>query len=220
MINWLPPVPLTNRVEFPGLFTARAILLSIVSPFVAPVWRKAGYLRIEELFEGEYLTVSYQAIDFGKSRITIPAVSYRLSFEPVRDLIIIYPNTSISIYPLTLAESELIMPNYGPMPTSIGEQPVLDSIPTSFSAPQYLAATLPAAYQCLPANPARQTFAVTNTGTAPVFLDLDAPTSATKRFVSVAVNGTYVSDFPYVGAVFIWSTNATAQPCEIRDFIQ
>jgi hypothetical protein len=106
------------------------------------------------------------------------------------------------------------------MPTSIGEQPVLDSIPTSFSVPQYLAATLPAAYQCLPANPARQTFAVTNTGTAPIFLDLDAPTSATKRYISVVAGGTYVSDFAYVGAVFIWSTNATAQPCEIREFIQ
>jgi hypothetical protein len=132
MINWLPPVPLANRVEFPGLFTAKAILLSIVSPLVAPVWRKAGYLRIEELFAGEYLTVSYQAIDFGKSRIVIPATSYRLSFEPVRDLIVIYPNTTISIYPLTLAEFELIMPLSSPMPTTIGENPILDSIPTTF----------------------------------------------------------------------------------------
>jgi hypothetical protein len=219
MINWLPPVPLTGRVDFPGLFDARAILISITSP-LTPVWRKAGYLRIEELFEGEYLTVSYQAIDFGKSRITIPAVSYRLSFEPVRDLIIIYPNTSISIYPLTLSEFESVMPMYSPMPNVIGDQPVLDSTPTSFSAPQYLAATLPAAYQCLAANPARQTFAITNIGTVPVYVDLDAPTAINKRFTAIVAGGTYISDFPYVGAVFIWSTNATAQPCEIREFIQ
>jgi hypothetical protein len=184
------------------------------------VWRKAGYLRIEELFEGEYLTVSYQAIDFGKSRITIPAMSYRLSFEPVRDLIIIYPNTSISIYPLTLSEFESVMPMYSPMPTTIGDQPVLDSVPTSFSAPQYLAASLPATYQALAPNPARQTFAITNTGTANVFLDFDAPTGATKRLHTIVPNGTHVSDFNYVGAVFIWSTNATAQPCEIRELIQ
>jgi hypothetical protein len=219
MINWLPPIPITGKVEIPGLFESRAILIWVTSP-TRSVWRKAGYLRVEELFEGEYLTVSYIAIEFGKSRITIPAVSYRLSFDPVKDLTIIYPNTSLSIYPLTLAESQLIMPNYASMPTSIGEQPVLDSVPTSFSAPQYLAATLPVAYQCLPANPARQSFAVTNTGTAPVFLDLDAPTALNKRFVAVAAGGTYVSDFAYVGAVFIWSTNATAQACEIREFLQ
>ena len=218
MINWLPPIPLNGRVEFPGLFEARAILISINSP-LTPVWRKAGYLRVEELFEGEYLTVNYEAIDFGKSRITIPAKSYRLSFEPVRDLIIIYPNTSISIYPLTLAEFELIMPLSSPMPTNIGETPILDSIPTTFSAPQYLAATAASAYQALAANPARQSYAITNTGTATVFVDLDAPTAANKRLQSIPVNATYISDFNYTGAVFIWSTNATAQACEVRELI-
>jgi hypothetical protein len=218
MINWLPPIPLTGRVEFPGPFDARAILILIASP-IAPVWRKAGYLRIEELFEGEYLTVSYEAIDFGRSRITVPAVSYRLSFEPVRDLIIIYPNTSISIYPLTLAEFELIMPLSSPMPTTIGENPILDSIPTTFAAPQYLAATAATAYQALPANAGRQSFAITNTGNATVFLDLDAPTAANKRLQSIPANATYISDFNYIGAVFLWSTNATAQACEIRELI-
>jgi hypothetical protein len=220
MINWLPPVPLANRVEFPGLFTAKAILLSIMSPLVAPVWRKAGYLRIEELFAGEYLTVSYQAIDFGKSRIVIPATSYRLSFEPVRDLIVIYPNTTISLYPLTLSEFESVMPLYAPLPGSLADQPVLDSLPTTFSAQPYNVATPAATYQALVANTSRQTFAVTNTGNATVFLDLDAPTGATKRFTSIPSNGTYVCDFAYVGAVFIWSTNAQAQVCEVREMIQ
>ncbi len=218
MINWLPPIPLTGRVAFPGLFDARAIFIAIVSP-LAPVWRKAGYLRVEELFDGEYLTVSYQAVDFGKSRIVIPATSYRLSFEPVRDLIIIYPNTTISIYPLTLEEFNLVMPLSSPMPTTIGENPIIDSIPTTFSAPQYLAATLPAAYQALPANPARQSFAVTNTGTATVFLNLDAPTAANKRLQAIPANGTYISDFNYVGALFLWSSTATAQACEVRELI-
>jgi hypothetical protein len=218
-IAWLPAIPISSRVEFPGLYEARAILIWIKSPLTS-VWRKAGYLRIEELFEGEFLTVSYQAIDFGKSRITIPSVSYRLSFEPVKDLSIIYPNSSIAIYPLTLIEAQTIMPNYAPMPTSLTDQPVLDSLPTSFVAPAYTVAALPAVYQCLPANAARQTFAVSNIGTAPVFLDLDAPSSAVKRFVAIAVGGVYVCDFPYVGAVFIWSSNAVTQNCEIREFIQ
>jgi hypothetical protein len=218
-IAWLPAIPLTTKVEFPGLYEARAILIWIKSPLVS-VWRKAGYLRIEELFEGEFLTVSYQAIDFGKSRITIPSVSYRLSFEPVKDLSIIYPNSSISLYPLTLIEAQTIMPNYAPMPTAIGNQPVLDSLPTSFVAPIYTAAALPATYQCLPANPARQTFAVGNTGTAPIFLDLDAPTAATKRFITVVAGGVYVCDFDYVGAVFIWSSNTVTQTAEIRELIQ
>jgi hypothetical protein len=219
MVNWLPSIPITGKVEFPGLFESRAILLSIIST-LPPVWRKAGYLRIEAAIDGEFFTIGYQAVEFGKSLISIPASSYRLSFDPVGQLTTIYPNTSISLYPLSPLEVSQIVPNYSPIPTSFADQPVLDSLPTSFSAPQYLVATLPAGYQCLPANAARQSFAVTNTGTAPIYLDLDAPSALTKRFTAVAVGGTYVSDFPYVGAVFIWSTNATAQPCEIREFIQ
>jgi hypothetical protein len=219
MVNWLPSIPITGKVEFPGLFESRAILLSIIST-LPPVWRKAGYLRIEASIDGEFFTIGYQSVEFGKSLIPIPASSYRLSFEPVRDLTTIYPNTSISLYPLSPLEASQIMPNYASLPSTLGEQPVLDSLPTSFSAPQYLVATLPAGYQCLPANSARQSFAVTNGGTAPVYLDLDAPAALTKRFIAIAAGGTYVSDFPYVGAVFIWSSNATAQPCEIREFIQ
>jgi hypothetical protein len=219
MVNWLPSIPITGKVEFPGLFESRAILLR-VSSTLTPVWRKAGYLRIEAEIDGEFFTVGYQAVEFGKSLIPIPASSYRLSFDPVRELPTIYPNTSISLYPLSPLEVSQIVPNYSPIPTSVGEQPVLDSLPSSFSAPQYLLATAAGAYQCLAPNTNRRSFAITNTGTAPVFVDLDAPTAATKRFVTVAVNGTYVGDFSYVGAVFVWSSNATAQPCEIREFIQ
>jgi hypothetical protein len=125
MINWLPPIPLTGRVEFSGLLDARAIFIAIVSPIPA-VWRKAGYLRVEELFDGEYLNVSYQAINFGKSRVNIPATFYRLSFEPVRDLTIIYPNTTISIYPLTATEFNTVMGiNIAPQaPEQLGDEVV------------------------------------------------------------------------------------------------
>jgi hypothetical protein len=219
MVNWLPAIPITGNVIFPQVWESSVIFVRIASP-TTPVWRKAGYLTISIDVDGESILADRQIIEFGKNLITIPVTDYKLSFEPVPNLTTIYPNTTISLYQLTLAESQSIMPNYSPMPTSVGDQPVLDSLPTSFSAPGYTALATPASYQCLPANAGRQTFAVTNTGTAPVYLDLDAPTAANKRFVGIVAGGTYVSDFAYVGAVFIWSTNATAQPCEIREFIQ
>lgn len=218
MINWLPPIPLTGRVEFPGLFDARAIFIAIVSP-IPSVWRKAGYLRVEEFFDGEYLTVSYQAINFGKSRVNIPATSYRLSFEPVRDLIIIYPNTTISIYPLTLAEFKSVMPFSIPEPEPLEVVSITDSVASSFSAPLYLAATLPVAYLALPANPDRKKFVVTNLGTKTVYMDFDAPTTATKRIQSIPAGVTYISDIDYVGAVYLWSSATGAQACEIRELI-
>ncbi len=218
MIQWLPSIPILGRVEIPGIYEASAILVQINSP-ASSVWRRAGYLRVEALFEGEYLTLSYRAIEFGRSLVQIPVNAYRLSFDPVRDLTILYPSATISIYPLTTTQAETIMPLYAPMPTTIGELPILDSLPTTFSAPQYVATTAPVAYQALPANAGRQSYAVTNTGTVPVFLDLDAPTAANKRLASIPAGATYVSDFNYVGAVFIWSTTATAQACEVRELI-
>jgi hypothetical protein len=217
-IDWLPAIPIAGKVIFPDAFESSAILLWINSP-LTPVWRKAGYLRIEVEINGELITIDYLAVEFGKSLISIPASEYKLSFDPVRELTTIYPNTSISIYPLTLEEAESIMPLSSPMPTSIGQVPILDSLPTTFLAPQYLAATLPAAYQALPANPSRQNYSITNTGTATVFMDFDAPTAANKRFQSIPPNGTYTGDFNYVGALFIWSTNATSQACEVRELI-
>jgi hypothetical protein len=218
-IAWLPAIPILGKVVFPDAFESRVILLWINSP-LTPVWRKAGYLRIEIEIDGELITIDYLGVEFGKSLIPIPAKQYKLSFDPVRELTTIYPNTSISIYPLSPIEVLNTVPNYAPMPSSLTDQPVLDSLPTSFVAPAYAVATLPAVYQCLPANAARQTFAVSNLGTVPVFLDLDAPSSAVKRFIAIAVGGVYVCDFPYVGAVFIWSSNAVSQNCEIREFIQ
>jgi hypothetical protein len=68
------------------------------------VWRKAGYLRIEVLIEGEYFTVDYLPIDFGNNLVSVNVPAYRLSFEPVNNLPAIYPNTTISIYQLTPPE--------------------------------------------------------------------------------------------------------------------
>jgi hypothetical protein len=206
----------SNRILLPCTFNSRVLAVDITSTNQKATWYNSGFLRAILDLDGQAFIGADIKTSFGQQVIELPFSSYQIDFAPRVWL----DSTTIRIKQLSSTQISNIMPNYGPMPTAIGEQPVLDSLPTSFSAPQYLAASLLTAYQCLPANPARQTFAVTNTGTAPVFLDLDAPTSATKRFVTVAVNGTYVSDFPYVGAVFIWSTTATAQACEIREFIQ
>lgn len=218
-INWLPPILITGNVIFPDLLESRAILVSIAST-LSPVWRKAGFLRVEALFEGEFITVSYQSVNFGKSLLNTPAVQSRLTFEPARDLVTIYPNTTISIYPLTLTQAQNIMPIYDGIQATQAEQPVIDSLPTTFTAVGYLAATAASAYQCLAANPARQRFSVTNLGAASVYLDFDPPTDGIKRYVSIAAGSTYVSDFPYVGAVFVWSSKTQTQACEVRDFIQ
>lgn len=218
MINWQAPVTITGNIIFPDLITSRAILVSIIST-LSPVWRKAGALRIEALFEGEFITISYQSVNFGKSLVSLPAVQSRLTFEPARDLVTIYPNTTIAFYPLTITQALALMPIYEGQTPSI-EQPVIDSVPTTFTAVGYLAATAASAYQCLAANPARQRFSVTNLGAASIYLDFDAPTDGFKRYIAIAAGSTYVSDFPYVGAVFVWSSKTQTQTCEVRDFIQ
>ena len=99
MTDWQTPILITGPIVFPGLGESSAISVSIIST-LAPVWRKAGYLRVEVLVNSKFSTVSYSAIDFGESSIAVPVAAYRLSFDPVRDLATIYPNTSISIYQL------------------------------------------------------------------------------------------------------------------------
>jgi hypothetical protein len=91
MINWSTPITIAGSVEFVGVFDSSKLLVWIDSPF-PPVWRKAGYLRIELLFEGEYLTHSYRTVNFGKSLIEIPIKPYRLSFDPISNLITLNTN--------------------------------------------------------------------------------------------------------------------------------
>jgi hypothetical protein len=200
----------------PCSFTSQLLAIETSAVNQKPNWYRFGYLQVFVEIEGQLFLGNKLTLGLGRRLLEVPYSTYQLQLEPLNWL----EGAVIKIKQLSNTERLNIMPNYAAMPTTIGELPVLDSLPTSFSAPQYLLATPAASYQCLPANTARQSFAVTNLGTVPVFLDLDAPSAANKRFIAVAVGGTYVSDFPYVGAVFIWSTNATAQPCEIREFIQ
>jgi hypothetical protein len=103
MVNWNYSQQITGKIEYPGLWESSRILIRVAS-LLTPVWRKAGYLKIESLIDGEYFTVDYKAIEFGNSLIEISLPAYRLSFEPVSNLTAIYPNTSISIYQLSPSE--------------------------------------------------------------------------------------------------------------------
>jgi hypothetical protein len=127
-----------------------------------------------------------------------------------------HPKSQAIIHP----EIKTIMPLYNDLPTAIADRPVLDSVPTTCSAAAF-SPTAPAnTYRALAANASRQTFAATNGGNAPVYIDFDTPANATKRFIAIAAGGTYVCDVPYVGDVYIWSSNANAQAVEVREFIQ
>jgi hypothetical protein len=210
------PLLASSSAILPFDFNSSILAVEVVVDNYRPTWERAGYLQSFVNIDGDYFKGDSFKLTFGKVIIQIPYFNYRLEYQPLGWLV----NPIIQVKQLTNTQSSNIMPNYAPMPTVLGSQPVLDSLPTSFVAPIYTVAGLPATYQCLAANPTRQTFAVTNNGTAPVFLDLDAPSSAIKRFITIAVNGTYVCDFDYVGAVFVWSSTAATQAVEVRELIQ
>lgn len=196
-------------------FTSRVIAIDITAANQQARWYRSGFLRAILDINGQPFIGANIETAFGQQVIELPFASYQIDFLPK----VYLTQTRIRIKELTTTQIQNIMPLYAPMPTTIGENPILDSLPTTFLAPQYLAASLAVSYQALPANPGRQSYAITNTGTVPVFLDLDAPTAANKRYASIPVGASYISDFNYVGAVFLWSTNATAQSCEVRELI-
>jgi hypothetical protein len=95
-IDWLYAQTITDNIEFPQTWTSGGVLISITNT-TPPSWRKLGYLKIEQLIDGEFFTWQYRPIEFGKSSIIIPFNAYRLSFEPVSTLLILHPNISIKI---------------------------------------------------------------------------------------------------------------------------
>jgi hypothetical protein len=205
----------SERTLLPCLFNSSVIAVDITATNQQPNWYRSGFLRAILDIDGQPFVGANIETAFGQQVIQLPFANYQIDFAPR----VWVSQTTIKIKQLTTTQIQNIMPLSAPMPTSIGQVPIIDSLPTTFNAPQYLAASLPATYQALPANPVRQNYSVTNTGTATVFLDFDAPTAANKRFQSIPPNATYTGDFNYVGTIFLWSTNATAQACEVRELI-
>jgi hypothetical protein len=130
MVNWLYSQQITGKFVYPQLWESSKILIQINCP-ITPVWRKAGYLKIEALIEGEYFTVDYKPIEFGNSLIDISVPIYRLSFEPVSQLTTLYPNTTISIYQLSQAEvkNTTVGINFSVQPRSTGA--IVDELKTT-----------------------------------------------------------------------------------------
>jgi hypothetical protein len=217
-MNWDCELLVTNSnpVILPCAFTSQLLAVEVMSTNQRNTWFSAGYLQSFALWESRKFLGKKFKLGFGEQLIEIPYAKYQLQFQAEYWL----ENTLIRIQQLSTNQINSIMPLYAQMPTEIGDRPVLDSLPTTFAAPAYAAANPPATYQCLAANTARQSFAVNNQGTANVFLDLDAPTTATKRFITITPGSAYISDFVFQGAVFIWSSNGAAQSCEIRELIQ
>jgi hypothetical protein len=102
MPNWITQ-NIEGNILYPQIWESSRILIRIVSSIPA-VWRKAGYLKIEAIIDGEFFVSEYRPIEFGNNLIKIELPAYRLSFEPVNNLTQIYPNTSISIYQLSPTE--------------------------------------------------------------------------------------------------------------------
>jgi hypothetical protein len=204
----------SSGLILPEVYTSPLLAALIKTDTPQSTWHKAGYLQAVIRIDGIDFSGEWFPLVYGYQLINVPYVQYRLRYRPAS-----WHKNHLQIKQLSKSRVNQIMPLYT-IGSTIAEQPVIDSIPTTFSAPQWLVNSLPASYQALAANPARQTYAVTNLGTAAAYLDLDAPLTATKRFVTIPPGGTYVSDIPYVGAVFVWSSNASAQSIEVREFIQ
>lgn len=209
MISWLSAIPVTGTVQFPGTYDTSKVLIWVSSP-IAPVWRRAGYLRIEVLFEGEYITASYRAIEFGKSMVDIPIKPYRLSFDPVRDLITIYPNTLISIYPLTQSESINIMGiNFAPIPPeTLGDEVVTTVVASITNVPLD------------PANPTRREGFIVNKSNRNLWVRFSA-TAATAAAPTSLVPPNSNINIPdgYTGVINgIWSGPTPTLNCEVHQF--
>jgi hypothetical protein len=199
----------------PQTYSDAGLSIEIVPTIIRPSWYKAGFVKILLPIGSDWLPISNKSILLTwQQLIEIPYKEYRLAFTPETWL----GSCQFIVNPYQIQYNPMGL--YAPIPGTIAEQPVLDSLPTTFSAVVYNVATPAASYQALAANPARQKFAISNKGTAAIYIDLDAPTGATTNMFTVPANGTYISDFDYQGAVFVWSSNATAQSCQIRDLIQ
>jgi hypothetical protein len=210
MVNWLYSQQITGKIEYPQLWESSRILIQ-VNCSITPVWRKAGYLKVEALIDGEYFTVDYKTVEFGNSLIDISVPTYRLSFEPVSQLTTLYPNTTISIYQLSPTEvrNTIMSGSYDPGNRAVGA----DSAATVNAA---VANTVLAAANTLRSpegyivNNSNKNLWVTFTGTAAT-----AAAPATKVLPN---GGNYDIPGGYTGVINgIWEAGATGS-CVVHEF--
>lgn len=204
----------SGGMVLPETYTSQLLAVSMRSETHQDTWRKAGYLQAVIRINGVNFSGDWFPIVYGYQLIKVPYTRYRLRYRPAS-----LHRNHLQIRPLSKSQINRIMPLYN-TGTTVAEQPVLDSVPTSFTAPAF-AANVPApSFLALPANPARQSYAIANIGAAIVNLDLDPPTALNKRLVSIPPGSTWVSDIPYIGNVYIWSNTQAPNAIEVREFIQ
>jgi hypothetical protein len=209
MPNWITQ-EIEGKIEYPQTWESSRLLVRIVSP-IPPLWRKAGYLKIEALIDGEYFTLDYKPIEFGNSLIEISVPAYRLSFEPVNQLTALYPNSSISIYQLlpTEVRSITMSGSYDP-----GNRPVgPDSATTVPASTSNVIISL--------ANPNRtpEGYIVNNSNKAMWVAFTGNPATTAPPNTKVLPNGgNYDIPGGYTGAIHgIWEANATGS-CVLHEF--
>lgn len=95
-ISWLYEQTIAVNNDFPHIFTANTVLVSI-SNNLPPTWRKMGYLTIEQLVDGEWFEAEIRSVRYGNTSFHIPYPQYRISFEPVNTLTVLYPDIQIKI---------------------------------------------------------------------------------------------------------------------------
>lgn len=214
MSNYRQYVVNSGGVILPEVYTSPLLAVSVKTRFPKSSWHVSAYLQTIVSIGGIDFSGQWFPLVYGYQLIEIPYAKYKLRYRPESN-----SKNLLQIRPLSKSQINQLMPLYT-VGQPVAEQPVLDSVPTSFTAVGYVAANPATTYLALAANPARQTYAIVNLGTVAVHVDLDPPTSSTKRLVAIPANGTYVSDIPYIGNVYAWSSNATACPIEVREFIQ
>ncbi len=206
-----------NLVDLSCDFTSGLLAIEVTANNQKNTWFKAGYLNSYVEFSGSTFLGKIFTLKYGNQLIEIPYANYRLNFQPVNYAI----DTRIKVKELSDKQAILIMPTYNRSVSSSGGGPpvIADSLPTTASVTTYASWQGASAYQILPANPSRKGFAITNTGTAIIYIDFDAPTALEKRFTEIAPNSTHIGDLNYVGAIFAWSSTTASQSCEIREFV-
>ena len=72
----------TNEIDFTPSFTANGLLISVEANNTESLLLKVGYLQISVVVDGELYDYSLKLIKLGKSILSVPLKSYRLSFLP------------------------------------------------------------------------------------------------------------------------------------------
>jgi hypothetical protein len=99
---WDFDLQITPKLALPNLWGAKSVAIQIEAPTV-PDWRKMGFLLIELPIDGDFYTVDEIPIYYGRSIVQIPYLSYRLSFTPVGQLLLLHPQTRFRIAPYNLS---------------------------------------------------------------------------------------------------------------------